>query len=76
MKNFGLLTGFVGAITDTLQGFVLPPLMYAAAHKATIAPPKRAALLAMSVLGTLEGDWAFECRADAVILGLITSTLV
>lgn len=51
LKNFGLLTGFVGAITDTLQGFVLPPLIYAAAHKATLPQPERAALAAMSLLG-------------------------
>ena len=51
VHNFGVITGFVGAITDTLQGFVLPPLIYAAAHKATLPSTDRVALVAMSVLG-------------------------
>lgn len=53
VHNFGVITGFVGAITDTLQGFVLPPLIYAAAHKAALPAPDRAALVAMSALGGL-----------------------
>ncbi len=51
VHQFGLLTGFVGAITDTLQGFILPPLIYSAAYKATLSGPERAALMAMSALG-------------------------
>jgi hypothetical protein len=53
VHNFGVITGFVGAITDTLQGFVLPPLIFAAAYKATLPSPERAALVAMSALGAL-----------------------
>jgi hypothetical protein len=57
VHQFGLLTGFVGAITDTLQGFILPPLIYAAAFKATIPSAERGALMAMSLLGACFYLW-------------------
>jgi amino acid permease len=53
IHQFGLITAFVGAITDTLQGFVLPPLIYAATFAACISKGEKALLWAMSALGVV-----------------------
>jgi len=53
IHQFGLITAFVGAITDTLQGFVLPPLIYAATFAACMSRGEKALLWAMSALGVV-----------------------
>ena len=53
IHQFGLITAFVGAITDTLQGFVLPPLIYAATFAACISKCEKMLLWMMSGLGVV-----------------------
>ncbi|TFJ85801.1 hypothetical protein NSK_002621 [Nannochloropsis salina CCMP1776] len=50
-RYFGLITAFVGAITDTLQGFVLPPLIYAATFAVWMPKVEKALMITMSTLG-------------------------
>jgi len=51
VHQFGLITAFVGAITDTLQGFVLPPLIYAATFAVWMPKAEKALMITMSTLG-------------------------
>lgn len=51
VHQFGLITAFVGAITDTLQGFVLPPLIYAATFAVWMPNVEKALMITMSTLG-------------------------
>ncbi|GAB5031147.1 amino acid transport protein [Nannochloropsis oceanica] len=53
IHQFGLITAFVGAITDTLQGFILPPLIYAATFAACVSKCEKMLLWAMSGLGVV-----------------------
>ena len=53
IHQFGLITAFVGAITDTLQGFILPPLIYAATFAAALTQREKVSLVGISAVGVV-----------------------
>mmetsp|Transcript_19446 Transcript_19446/g.77619 ORF Transcript_19446/g.77619 Transcript_19446/m.77619 type:complete len:122 (+) Transcript_19446:1057-1422(+) len=64
VPNFALLIGLAGGVTDTLQTFIIPPLLYVKALERTAKPANlavaNAAAYAVAALGSVFMIWTLQ----------------